>query len=387
MKARLSPGLMALRVAAELCRGQVVNLGPGFPALVSGHLPPDRGIILHAGNCLVGYLPREQGAKEEVELVDAYGGPVTMLAGGAVVNQTESFGIVRGGHLDVAVVETDQVSERGDLVLSKDLKEQGVEIAAGAKIVIAMMEHTNPEGRPKVLKECSRPAELRGRVGLIVTDTAVVEITREGLILKEVAPGWTTDDVQAITGVNMALASGIREMDFAEAHDAPLSKVYSTGAEAVADISDGAVILLDGFAGPGGMAQYLIVALRDHGAKALTMISNTAGIARVAAFGTPPGFTTIDHSLLVDNGQIKKAVASFPVSPSPPSQPLSSSPSRGAMRSWSWSWCPRALWRSASERGDTASALSTPQPGRARRLARASRLASSTDGSRCWSTV
>ena len=250
-----------------------------------------------------------------------------------------------------------------------------------------MMEHTNPEGRPKVLKECSRPAELRGRVGLIVTDTAVVDITREGLILKEVAPGWTTDDVQAITGVNMALASGIREMDFAEAHDAPLSKVYSTGAEAVADISDGAVILLDGFAGPGGMAQYLIVALRDHGAKALTMISNTAGIARVAAFGTPPGFTTIDHSLLVDNGQIKKAVASFPVSPSPPSQPLSSSPSRGAMRSWSWSWCPRALWRSASERGDTASALSTPQPGRARRLARASRLASSTDGSRCWSTV
>ena len=162
MKARLSPGLMALRVAAELCRGQVVNLGPGFPALVSGHLPPDRGIILHAGNCLVGYLPREQGAKEEVELVDAYGGPVTMLPAGAVINQTESFGIVGGGHLDVAVVETDQVSERGDLVLSKDLKEQGVEIAAGAKIVIAMMEHTNPEGRPKVLTRIHRRTRMDG---------------------------------------------------------------------------------------------------------------------------------------------------------------------------------------------------------------------------------
>ena len=94
-------------------------------------------------------------------------------------------------------------------------------------------------------------------------------------------------------------------------------KVYPSAAEAVADIPDGAVLLLDGFAGPGGMAQYLMLALRDQGAKDLTLISNTAGIARVAAFGTRPGFRAIDHSVLVDNGQVRKAVASFPVSPSP----------------------------------------------------------------------
>ena len=99
--------------------------------------------------------------------------------------------------------------------------------------------------------------------------------------------------------------------------DRPPSKVFPSADAAVADVHDGAVVMLDGFAGPGGMAQHLIVALRDQGAKGLTMISNTAGIARVTSFGTPPGYRPIDHSLLVDNGQIRKAVASFPVSPSP----------------------------------------------------------------------
>ena len=328
MKPRVSRDLLARRVAAGLRRGQLVNLGPGLPALVAGHVPPDRGVILHAENGLVGYAFSRQRARDGPELVNAAGGPVAIMPGGAVVNQAEAFGIIKGGHLDVAVVEADQVSEQGDLVLSTASTQQvGVrsnplEIAAGAKTTVAVMEHTTPEGTSRIVRECSPPADLLRRVSIIVTDAAVVEVSREGLVLKEVAPGWNVEDVQAITGAGLVPGRDIKEMEFSHMPDEPLSKIYASGAECVADIPDGAVILLDGFAGPGGMAQYLIVALRDHGAKDLTMISNTAGIALVASFGTPPGFTTIDHSLLVDNHQIKKAVASFPVSPSP-SRPTS----------------------------------------------------------------
>ena len=140
------------------------------------------------------------------------------------------------------------------------------------------------------MRECSYPGAALRCVDLIVTDAAVIEVSSDGLVLKELAPGWRVEDVQAITGVNLAQAPDIREMDFSRPQGGPVSKIYANAGEAVADIPDGAVILLDGFAGPGGMAQYLMVALRDHGAKNLTMVSNTAGIALVASFGTPPGF-------------------------------------------------------------------------------------------------
>ena len=328
MKARISRELLARRVALELHPGQVVNLGPGLPSMVVGYVPADRGVIFHAENGLVGYGPRPEHAREVPDLVDAGGEPVSLPPGGAIVNQAESFGMTRGGHVDVAVVEASQVSERGDLGHpTASMESSGglggsVEVAAGAKRVVAVMAHTTPEGSPGIVKECSYPATPIRCVDLIVTDAAVIEVSSEGLVLKELAPGWTPDEVQAITGVNLAQAPDIKEMDFSQPQEGPVSKIYANAGEAVADIPNGAVILLDGFAGPGGMAQYLMVALRDQGAKNLTMVSNTAGITLVASFGTPPGFSTIDHSLLVDNKQIKKAVASFPVSPSP-SRPTS----------------------------------------------------------------
>ena len=120
----------------------------------------------------------------------------------------------------------------------------------------------------------------------------------------------------AITGAPLSVAPNLKEMDLGPPFWRPVSKVYSSGLEAVQDIPDGSVVNIDGFAGPGGMSHYLMVALRDHGARELTIISNTAGLAQVINFGTPPGKRAIDHSILVDNHQVKKAIASYPVSPS-----------------------------------------------------------------------
>ena len=135
--------------------------------------------------------------------------------------------------------------------------------------------------------------------------------------LREIAPGWTVDDIRQRVEASFSISADIREMDFSLPERQLGSKVFQSGADAVADIPDGAMVLIDGFGGPGGMAQYLMIALRDQGAKQLTMVSNTAGIAGAVNFGTPPGMRTIDHSILVVNGQIGKAIASFPVSPSP----------------------------------------------------------------------
>ena len=323
MRYRTSHELMARRVAAELKQGEVVTLGPGLPGMVPGYMAADRGAIFHAENGVLGYGPAPGRGGEEPELVDGGGGPIGLSPGATIINQAESFGIVRGGYVDVAVLEALQVSERGDLVgRNASLELAAVfgapsEIATGAKILIAMMEHTTRDGAPRIVWECSYSPIEPGCVNLIVTDLAVIQVAKEGLLLMETAPGWTVDQVQAVTGAHLIPAPGLNEMGFAHTPGHAVNKVYPSASEAVADVPDGAVVMLDGFAGPGGTAQYLILALRDQGAKNLTMISNTAGIARVASFGSPPGSRPVDHSVLVDNGQIKKAVASFPVSPSP----------------------------------------------------------------------
>ena len=188
--------------------------------------------------------------------------------------------------------------------------------APGARRVVALMEHTDGQGNPHILEKCSFPVDGRGCVSVIVTDCAVIHVTHDSLELVEVAPGWSSDDIITITGAPISVSSGLREMTF----DVPTmswpNKVYESAADAVRDVPDGAVVNVDGFGGPGGMAHYLMTALRDLGSKGLTIISNTAGIARVARFGVPEGVTAIDHTIFVDNGQVAKAIASYPVSPS-----------------------------------------------------------------------
>jgi 3-oxoacid CoA-transferase A subunit len=152
-------------------------------------------------------------------------------------------------------------------------------------------------------------------VDLIVTDIAVIRVTQGDLVLEEVASGWNADDVAALTEAPLEFSPNLKEVTFEASVGEPPTKLYATGQQAVQDLPGGATVNVDGFAGPGGMAHYLLLALRDHGAKDLTIISNTAGIARIVNFGTPPGRLAIDHSILVDNNQVKKVIASYPVSP------------------------------------------------------------------------
>ena len=320
MKPGISRQLLAIRVAAELGPGQVVNLGAGLPGMMPDYVAAGRGVIFHTENGLIGCGPRLRQGDGDSDLVDAGGDPVGLLRGGSIVHQADSLGMVRGGYVDVAVVEALQVSERGDLAdraAAAGAVGGSVDVAAGAKRLIAMMEHTTRDGEPRIVMDLGYPSSGQGCVDLIVTNVAVMQVSREGLLLKEVAPDWSVEEVQGITGVTLIPAPDLKEMEFSQPIGEAGNKVYSDAAAAVADIPDGSTVLLDGFAGPGGMAQYLILALRDQGAKELTIVSNTAGIARAVSFGTPPGFLPIDHSVLVDNDQIRKAVASFPVSPSP----------------------------------------------------------------------
>ena len=177
-----------------------------------------------------------------------------------------------------------------------------------------MLAHTDEGGMPNIVESLAGPAA--GSADIIITDAAVIAVADGGLTLTELAPGWSADAVQSITGAALSIAPDLREMDFTPPAGMPVSKVYPDGPAALGDLPDGATVFIDGFGGPGGMAHYLLVSLRDRGSRRLTIVSNTAGIARVVSFGTPPGRTAIDHSLLIENGQVAKAIASFPVSPS-----------------------------------------------------------------------
>ncbi len=324
MGERLSRELMALRVAAELGPREVVNLGIGMPTLVANFVPEGRGVVLHSENGILGYGPHAAEGSEDPDLINARGEHVIWQPGGAAINHTDAFSIVRSGRLDVAVLGGLQVSERGDLanwmVPSKEVGSPGgaLDMAAGARRLIVIMQHSDGD-TPKILRECHYPLTVKGRVNLIVTDIAVMEVTSEGLALKERAPGWSAEEIQAETEARLLVREPVREMRFVIPNVPAPSKVYSTADAAVSDIPDGATILMDGFGGIGGMAHYLMLALRDQGAKGLTVVGNTVGIARVSAFGQPPepGLQAVDHAILVERGQISHAIASFPVSPSP----------------------------------------------------------------------
>ena len=326
--ARIDDRALARRVAQEFNPGEVVGLGSGLPTLIPGELPAAPGVLFLAdsgalGYCLPGAAPGSGTAAplQGSGPVDSGGRVVALLAGGAVLSLVDAAAMVRGGRVDAAVLQPAQVTAGGDFTHWTTGATPGlfspasaVDLASGAGRVIAMMPHTGVDGNPSIVDRSSLPLDGIGCVGTIITDVAVIRVTQDGLVLAEVAPGWTMEAVAAITGAPLSASAGLREMSFDVPRLEPPNKVY-TAQDAVRDVPDGAVVNIDGFAGPGGMAHYLLVALRDQGAKNLTMISNTAGIARVVNFGTPPGRLAIDHSILVDNKQVKKAIASYPVSP------------------------------------------------------------------------
>ncbi len=217
----ISRELIALRVANELEDGTYVNLGIGIPTLVSDWIE-GRDIILQAEVGMLNTGPL--AAKEEVDqdLINASCQPVTELPGSCFFSECESFAMIRGGYMDAAVLGALQVSEKGDLAgwqnpgrgLPEDIGNIGgsMDLAVGARKVIVAMIHTTNEGEPKIVKKCSYPLTAKEVVKLIVTDLAVIEVTPEGLLLKEVAPGLTAEDVQSVTESKLIISPDLTEI-------------------------------------------------------------------------------------------------------------------------------------------------------------------------------
>jgi len=206
--------LIAKRVAQELHDGDLVNLGIGLPTMVANFIPEGVDITFQSENGLVGLGPAPEKGKEEKDLTNAGGQPVTLLPGGAYFDSATSFGIIRGGHVDYTVLGALQVDEQGNLanwkIPGKMVPGMGgaMDLTVGAKHVIISMVHTQ-KGAPKILKKCTLPLTAKNQVNLIVTEMAVIEVTDKGLVLKELGPEVTVEDVKAATEAKLIIPENI----------------------------------------------------------------------------------------------------------------------------------------------------------------------------------
>jgi 3-oxoacid CoA-transferase B subunit len=221
-KPRLSREQIARRAAQELTDGAYVNLGWGIPNLIADYLPRGITVYFHSENGILGMGRRAKSGEEDFDQVDAMKVPVTLIPGASFFHQADAHLMTRGGHLDVAVLGGFQVSEKGDLANWKIPGAKGsggiggaMDIAAGAKTLIVCMEHTTKEGAPKIVKHCSYPLTGLACVDTIVTDLAVIDVQPEGLLLREVAPGWSAVEVQKATGAPLIAKGHIAEIAFA----------------------------------------------------------------------------------------------------------------------------------------------------------------------------
>ena len=216
-KERLPREVIAMRVANELPDGGYVNLGIGIPTLVSSFVPEGKVVFYHSESGILNCGPLAGEGEEDIDLINAGGQFLQAVDGMSFFSSSDAFAMIRGGHVDVTVLGSHQVSAKGDLA-NWMLPHRGVgnvggamDLAAGAREVIVAMEHTDRENRPKIVEECSFPVTGRNCVTMIITDLAVIRCTPEGLVLLEVAPGWTADEIQELTGAKLILSPDLKD--------------------------------------------------------------------------------------------------------------------------------------------------------------------------------
>ena len=210
---KLSRRQLAWLAANEIPDGAYVNLGIGIPTLCADHMPSDKEVLLHSENGVLGFGPRPEEGEEDLDLVNAGKQPITMLKGGSYFVHSDAFAMIRGGHIDIAMLGAFEVSENGDLAnwtTNNPTFPPGVggamDLAAGAKQVWALTEHITRDGKPKIVKNCSYPLTSAGCVKRIFTDLAIIDVSDAGLTVIGMMDGLSLEELQAITEPALALS-------------------------------------------------------------------------------------------------------------------------------------------------------------------------------------
>ena len=216
---KLTRPQIAWRIAQDIAEGAYVNLGIGAPELVANYLPPDREIVIHSENGLLGMGPTPPEGEEDPDLINAGKRPVTLLPGGSYFHHTDSFAMIRGGHIDLCVLGAFQIAQNGDLANWATLdntRPPGVggamDLAVGAKKVIVMTDHCTRDGQPKLLDVCTYPLTGLGVVDRVYTDLAVIDIEDDRFVVREMVDGLSRQALQDITGASLIFADDCSDL-------------------------------------------------------------------------------------------------------------------------------------------------------------------------------